>query len=67
MKVIFLLIAIATVFVVVIGAEYLMKLAQKKTKQEADKQKEAVKEQLDVYDRLSNDLKEIKKQVNKIK
>lgn len=66
MKVIFLLIALATVFAVVIGVEYLMKLAKKNQSKESEKQKGAIDNEIEGYRKSAENIKEIKEKLNNI-
>jgi uncharacterized protein with von Willebrand factor type A (vWA) domain len=66
MRIIALLIALATVIVVVIGYEYLTKLANKNQKDENEKHKGSIDKEIEDLKNSSEKTKEIKEKINNI-
>lgn len=66
MKLIIIMIGAATVFAVLIGSEYLMKLVKKKHSEESEKQKGAINKEIDDYQKSTENFKEVKEKINNL-
>jgi Tfp pilus assembly protein PilO len=66
MRLIAFLISIATVIVVILGYEYLMKLVKKNNKKEESNLDETIDKEIDDYKTKSEKIKNLKEKINNI-
>lgn len=64
MRIILILVGIATVIAVVKGSEYLMKLAKKQHLEDSEKHKGAIDKEIDDYQKSAENINKIKEKLN---
>jgi hypothetical protein len=60
------MIGVATVFAVLVGYEYLMKLAKKNHSEESEKHKKAINKEIDEYQKSTENFEKVKQKINNL-